>query len=75
MIIYKLLIEEYKADVNVKDNPGIATYLILLQYDPEVIDVTVKKENERFEAARARVARAKRQVSRVERRLLERYSA
>lgn len=40
--------EDFVLDVNAGDNPGIATYMIILEYDNTVLDVTSKRENERL---------------------------
>lgn len=40
--------EDFVFEVNVRDNPGIAAYIILLEYDNSLLDVTSAVEGERF---------------------------
>lgn len=39
--------EDFNIEVNIKDNPGISNYFIILEYDTELFDLTSNYEGER----------------------------
>ncbi len=41
--------EDFVLDVNVKDNPGIVTFMIIFTYDQDVIDVSCESAGERLD--------------------------